>query len=73
MLGAVAIITTLAVWNFSESKSVLLSDVGLANVEALADAEVIWGHPCAHICCGVCMYFWWDGSVDEFLGQIYTN
>ena len=50
-----------------------LSDMELANAEALAQGEVIVGIPCAEVCkmCW-CMWFWDDGEVDEAEGEPYV-
>jgi hypothetical protein len=69
IMAAIALVSG---WNISRSTSeTTLSDVAIANVEALAQ-EIYVGHPCAHVCCGWCMYFWDDGTVDDYPGIIYA-
>ena len=49
-----------------------LSDISLANVEALAGWEITVGRPCAQTCIDcICRYEWDDGEVDEIEGKFY--
>ena len=50
---AIAVIATAAIagWNYQQNKqNVVLSDLAMENVEALAKGEVIVGVPCAQVC-----------------------
>ena len=53
-VAAIAMVSGINVFN--AQKSELLSDVALANVEALADAEVIVGMPCMVVPNNYCIY-----------------
>ena len=54
---------------YEAQNSVNLNDVALANVEALADAEIIIAEPCMYVPYNSCIYLWDDdGSVDFFEG-----
>ena len=68
-----AIIATVAIvagLDYQQGKTdVKLSDLALANVEALADGEVIIGVPCAQVCQNCwCIYF---SPYEEVEGQPY--
>ena len=68
-----AVIATVAIvagLNYQQGKTdVKLSDLALANVEALADGEVIIGVPCAQVCQNCwCIYF---SPYEEVEGQPY--
>jgi hypothetical protein len=67
IIAAVAIV---AGWNYQQSENEMeLSDLALANVEALADGEVIIGVPCAQVCQNCwCIYF---SPYEEVEGQPY--
>lgn len=55
---AVALVTGYNV--YSSQKSDDMSDMALANVEALAQGEVIVGMPCACVPNSTCIYFYPD-------------
>ena len=72
IFGAVliAVMAVAAGWNYQQNKqSVELSDLAMANVEALADPEIIVGVPCAQVCQNCwCIYF---DPYEEVEGQPY--
>jgi|Cm1ome_3_1110798.scaffolds.fasta_scaffold01567_7 hypothetical protein len=72
IFGAVLIaaMAVAAGWNYQQNKqSVELSDLAMANVEALADPEIIVGVPCAQVCQNCwCIYF---DPYEEVEGQPY--
>ena len=72
IFGAVLIaaMAVAAGWNYQQNKqSVELSDLAMANVEALADPEIIVGVPCAQVCKNCwCIYF---DPYEEVEGQPY--
>lgn len=72
IFGAVLIaaMAVAAGWNYQQNKqSVDLSDLAMANVEALADPEIIVGVPCAQVCQNCwCIYF---DPYEEVEGQPY--
>ena len=67
---AFAAIAVAAGWNYQQNKQdVELSDLAMANVEALADPEIIVGVPCAQVCQNCwCIYF---DPYEEVEGQPY--
>ena len=73
IFGAVLIaaMAVAAGWNYQQNKqSVELSDLAMANVEALADPEIIVGVPCAQVCQNCwCIYF---DPYEEVEGQPYN-
>jgi hypothetical protein len=76
ILGGIAILAIAAVAAFNvgfNSQSDGLSDVSLANVEALADGEVWIGIPCMIVPGHYCHYFWPDGSDSILLGKPYGS
>ena len=72
IFGAVLIaaMAVAAGWNYQQNKqSVELSDLAMANVEALADPDIIVGVPCAQVCQNCwCIYF---DPYEEVEGQPY--
>ena len=66
----IAVVAIVAGLNYQQGKTdVKLSDLALANVEALADGEVIIGVPCAQVCQNCwCIYF---SPYEEVEGQPY--
>lgn len=72
IFGAVLIaaMAVAAGWNYQQNKqSVELSDLAMANMEALADPEIIVGVPCAQVCQNCwCIYF---DPYEEVEGQPY--
>ena len=69
---AMAAIAAVAGWNFSQSQNeVELSDLALANVEALAWDEIIVGQPCACVKNSYCLYYYpWEQWEEE--GAFYN-
>ena len=69
---AIAVIATAAIagWNYQQNKqNVVLSDLAMENVEALAKGEVIVGVPCAQVCTNCwCVYF---DPYEEVEGEPY--
>lgn len=47
-----------------------LTDIALANVEALADEEFIFGPLCLYVPNRMCCYYWDDGTMDRYEGII---
>jgi Tfp pilus assembly protein PilO len=66
----VVAVVAVAGWNFSQSKSeAALSDIALANVEALAvESDIVFLPLCAQIC-GNCWCIYFD-PYEEYPGQI---
>lgn len=55
----------------SQKVNVELSDMALANVEALASGEVIVGLPCAHVKYYTCLYYSpWENWEED--GRLYN-
>ena len=71
LLAAVAVVAA-AGWSYQQSKQYDgMSELALANVEALATGEVIIGVPCMQTCTNCwCIYF---DPYEEFPGEPYIN
>lgn len=69
---AIAVIATAAIagWHYQQNKqNVVLSDLAMENVDALAKGEVIVGVPCAQVCTNCwCVYF---DPYEEVEGEPY--
>lgn len=53
---------------YNAQQNTELTDIALANVEALADEEIIIGDPCMYVPYNWCGYFGDDGTVDYLDG-----
>ena len=55
---------------YNAQQNTELTGIALANVEALADEEIIFGPLCLYVPNRMCCYFWDDGTMDCFEGII---
>ena len=70
LIAVVALISGINVFNAQKSES--LSDIALANVEALAEGEVIVGMPCMVVPNNYCLYIGQTPDQDfELPGAFY--